>query len=85
MKKSSKTIAIATAFMLGTMLTGCEPKENEPQEVYGPPTDIVSSTTETTTEDNTKNTQTITDAPNIDIEPTTEVPVAIYGPPDDFE
>lgn len=85
MKKSSKTIAIATAFMLGTMLTGCEPKENEPQEVYGPPTDIVSSTTETTTEDTTENTQTITDAPNIDIEPTTEVPVAIYGPPDDFE
>ena len=83
MKKSSKTIAIATAFMLGTMLTGCEPKENEPQEVYGPPTDIVSSTTETTTEDTTENTQTITDAPNI--EPTTEVPVAIYGPPDDFE
>jgi len=38
MKKSNKTKLIAMSFAVGALLTGCEPKKEQPAEVYGPPT-----------------------------------------------
>lgn len=78
MKKTRKTMAIATAFALGTLLVGCEPKTEQPQEVYGPPT----STTEviqnvygppTATKEEKKTEKQTTEAIT-EYDPSTEVP-----------
>lgn len=78
MKKSNKTKLIAMSFAVGALLTGCEPKKEQPAEVYGPP--IVNST-----ETNTEKKQEITTEASTDIDPTTEYMRTLYGPREDFD
>ena len=49
MKKSTKTKAIALAFITGSLLTGCGSTPDDFQTVYGPPTTEITSETETET------------------------------------
>ena len=89
MKKTKKTMAIATAFALGTLLVGCEPKTEQPQEVYGPPTsstqiipkDVESVYGPPTFTDEEKKTEKQTTEATTEYDPSIEVPEDVYGPP----
>jgi len=79
MKKSNKTKLIAMSFAVGALLTGCEPKKEQPAEVYGPPT-IASTEYKPVTEEP----QNVYGPPTMastEYNPTTEEPVDVYGPP----
>ena len=83
MKKSTKTKAIALAFITGSLLTGCGSTPDDFQTVYGPPQNITTSSTEdyntTETETTEDTTESITTESNYN--PEEEIPQDVYGPP----
>ena len=83
MKKSNKTKLIAMSFAVGALLTGCEPKKEQPVEVYGPPT-MASASTEY--KPATEEPQNVYGPPEFSVteqkyDPASEEPEDVYGPP----
>lgn len=81
MKKSNKTKLIAMSFAVGALLTGCEPKKEQPAEVYGPPT-MASTEYKPATEEP----QNVYGPPEFSVteqkyDPASEEPEDVYGPP----
>lgn len=83
MKKTNKTKLIAMSFAVGALLTGCEPKKEQPAEVYGPPT-MASASTEY--KPATEEPQNVYGPPEFSVteqkyDPASEEPEDVYGPP----
>lgn len=77
MKKSTKTKAIALAFITGSLLTGCGSSPDDFQTVYGPPT------TEITSETDTEETTSEDISTPSEYNPEDDEMQTVYGPPTD--